>query len=847
MIDWNPFRRSDDTRTDGGSVEEPPGGDGPPLGDDPESEQLTETDQTTMANKQPTASEAEDVQALEEELAAERAKRAELESDLDHLAEVVRANADGDLATTPNSPESETASELYDAYRDLLTEWQGTVDRMSSFSEQVSSATERVDDRIDAVKSASREVSGAVEEISSGSHTQSDRISDISDEMRSLSATIQEIAASANEVATTSKEASERGSSAQDAAGDAMAELEQLTSHAETTAEKVEELNDLMTEIEDIVEFITDVADQTNILALNANIEAARAGKEGEGFTVVANEVKNLASETKRATDEIESSIDRVHEQAESTVSEMHETQETVESTHDAVERALEELDTVVERVSRVNASVQEIDDATDTQAKSTQEVVSMVDEVGEISNQTAQEAATAADAAQEQTTELAEVSTRVATLTERADSLETTLDRFELSSGGAAVTADSTVVDFWHAMGGEKALLLEDLAREFESDHEAISLSLTSKGSYSGTLNATLEAADAGDGPAIAQVFEIGSTRARDSGHFMPVEELLPASHVNSLLDPVSNYYRIDGSLQSLPFNASNPILAYNRDAFRQAGLDPETAPSTFDEVYDAAEQLVASGVTDYGITFANYSWFVEQWFAEADELLVDNENGRAGTPRAANLDGEFAHSLLEWWKGMEQDGLYFDPGIEARGKAKNTFHDGDAAMVIGSTSSLRSIGSDADFAMGTGMLPVLNERTGVLIGGASLWVSNTLPRETADAVGEFLTWLTEPEQQKRWHRETGYFPVHEDAIPQLRSAGWFEQNPHYATAFDQLVETNDTVATRGAQLGPFDTVRTVIEEGIDSIHGIEEITDGLEKLDSQVERQLQSYAESR
>jgi len=728
-----------------------------------------------MANEQTTSTDAEkEIERLKDELATERAKRTELETDLEQLAEVVRANADGDLATTPDAPESDRADALYEAYRDLLTEWQGTVDRMSSFSEQVSSATERVDDRIGAVKGASREVSGAVEEISSGSHTQSSRIGDISDEMRSLSATIEEIAASANEVATTSEEASERGTSAQKAAGNAMEELEQLTDHAETTADKVEQLNDLMTEIEDIVEFITDVADQTNILALNANIEAARAGKEGEGFTVVANEVKNLASETKRATDEIESSIERVHEHAESTVSEMHETQTTVESTHSAVERAL----------------------------------------------------------------------ARGATLTERADSLERTLDRFELSDSGGAVDEDTTVVEFWHAMGGEKALLLESLAREFEAEADGISLALSSKGSYSGTLNATLDAAGLGNGPAIAQVFEIGSTRARDSGHFMPVDELLPANHVDSLLDPLSNYYRMDGSLQSLPFNASNPILAYNQDVFREAGLDPNNPPGTFDDVASAAEAIVSSGAADYGITFANYSWFVEQWFAEANEMLVDNENGRAGTPRSTNLDGAFANDLLEWWVGMEADELYFDPGIEARGKARNVFHDGDAAMVIGSTSSLRSIESGAEFDVGTGMFPVHSERTGVLVGGASLWVSNALQDETRAAVGEFLTWLTEPEQQKRWHRETGYFPVHESAIPELRQEGWFDENPHFATAFDQLVETRDTLATRGAQMGPFDTVRTIIEECYDSIDDPSEVSSALDRLDSKVEKQLQSYA---
>ncbi|MBX0323228.1 extracellular solute-binding protein [Halomicroarcula sp. F13] len=837
MTGWNPFG-DDAVETDGGAADRTP--------DTDTQGAKTDTSKPTATPDTPDEEDgaAAEIARLEDELAAERARRSDLESAVDRLADVAAANAEGDLTATPGEPPTERAADLYDAYDDLVSEWRETVDRMASFSEQVSSATERVDDRIDSVKGSSRDVSEAVDEISAGSRTQRDRIQDISDEMRSLSATIEEIAASANEVADTSEAASSRGSTAQAAAGDAMAELDQLTRHAEETAQKVERLNDRMTDIEDIVEFVTDVADQTNILALNANIEAARAGSEGDGFTVVADEVKNLASETKRATDEIASSIDRVHDHADATAEEMHHTRTTVESTHEAVERALDELDAVVERVDEVDASVQEIDDATDSQAQSTQEVVSMVDEVGEISDRTTAEADTAADAAQEQTTELAEVSTRVSTLTERADSLEATLDRFELAGAGTSASADETVVEFWHAMGGEKALLLESLADEFESQTEGISVSLTSKGSYRGTLDATLEAAATGDGPTVAQVFEIGSTRARESGHFVPVERLLPADHVDSLIDPVSNYYRMDGQLQSLPFNASNPVLAYNRDAFRAAGLDPESPPRTFDAVRSAAERLVSRSGADYGITFANYSWFVEQWFAEADELLVDAENGRAGVPQSAHLDDEFARSLVEWWVAMEADGLYLNPGIEARGEARTAFHAGDAAMLVGSSSSLQAIESGADFDVGTGMLPVEDERTGVLVGGASLWVSDGLPRATRDAVGQFLTWLTEQDQQMRWHRETGYFPVHEAAIPKLRSDGWFERNPHYATAFDQLVATTDTTATRGAQIGPFDTVRTVIEEGIEHITNVEQVDEELARVNEQVEKRLRTYA---
>jgi len=773
---------------------------------------------------------------------------------VEEFIDVIEQNAAGDLsARMDEGVDDEALARLAAAYNDMLADWIDRFQTVEEFGSQVDSATRQVTDRVDDVQDASQDVSRSIEEISEGASEQNEYIQDISDEMRNLSATIQEIAASADDVADHTSTAADRGERGREAANEAIAELHELEETATRTVENVERLDELMDEIRDVAAFIDDVAEQTNILALNANIEAARAGQAGSGFAVVADEVKELAEETQAATDEIETSINNVRQQAEDAVADIYETRDSVADGVETVEDVIDALEEIVRAVQEVNDSVQEISDATDTQAESTQEVVDKVDEVGAISEETAAEADTVATAAQAQASSFTEIRTSINTLSERADDLTALLSDIDLSKGGTVgdVRARETgeTVTFWHAMSGEKALLLDELAREFEAQSDRdVRLELESKGSYRGTMNAAIDAIESGDPPTITQIFEIGTKQAMDSGGFVPVEQVIPedACDLDALLDPVLNYYRTDGRLYSMPFNSSNPILCYNADAFAAAGLDPDSPPETFEAVRQAAERIVAEGVADYGITFANYSWFVEQWFAEQNQELVDRRNGRDGTATESYLDSEAAHTIFEWWSGLDHDGLYHNPGIEARGKAKDAFHDEQAAMLIGSTSSLSGIeagATDAGFEMGTGYVPVPGERHGVLVGGASLWLPEDVPRDQQRAGAAFIGWLTQPEQQARWHKETGYFPIHEDAIGQLEADGWFEENPHFRTAFQQLRETRDTDATNGARIGPFDTVRTMIEEGYEEMSAGQPVEEALDRLADKVDRQLQSY----
>ncbi len=773
------------------------------------------------------------------------------EEALEQFIETVGANNDGDLSERMETDhDDEQLAMLAETYNEMLEDWAERFETVDEFGDQVVSASNQVTVRVDRSQDAGQDVSRGITEISNGVAEQNEFIQDMSNEMRSLSATIEEISASADEVAQAADRAAESGESGQEAANEAIEELNDLEVQAEETVQNVEQLNELMEEIKDIASFIDDIAEQTNMLALNANIEAARAGDAGAGFAVVANEVKSLAEETQDATGEIENSIQRVREQAEEAVGDIHETQASVTESCNTVGQALDALEQIVSEVEDVRNSIHEISDGTDSQADSTQEVVQMVDEVSSISAETAAEAETVATAAEQQTSSLTDIRTSATTLVERAESLSDLLDDIETTSAPEA-HADATVIDFWHAMSGEKALLLEDLAEQFqdESDRDVV-INLRSKGSYQDTMFAAINAAERGDPPAISQIYEIGTKQAMDSNAFVPVEKHIPRSvvDIDALLDPVLNYYRTDGMLYSMPFNSSNPILTYNKDAFEAAGLDPSNPPESYDAVREAARTLVDSGVTEYGITFANYSWYVEQWFAEQNQQLVNKRNGRDGDATEAHLDSQAAQNIFKWWNGMEEDGLYHNPGIEARGKAKDAFHNQEAAMLIGSTSSLAGVvdgAREAGFEVDTGYFPVPEDRSGVLVGGGSLWLAEDIPREQQEAAAAFIGWLANPEQQVRWHRETGYFPVHKQAVTQLDEAGWFAENPHFSTAFEQLQNTRQTVATSGARIGPFDTVRTMIAEAYEEMSQGATVEDSLGRLNDKVERQLQSYTQ--
>jgi sn-glycerol 3-phosphate transport system substrate-binding protein len=282
--------------------------------------------------------------------------------------------------------------------------------------------------------------------------------------------------------------------------------------------------------------------------------------------------------------------------------------------------------------------------------------------------------------------------------------------------------------------------------------------------------------------------------------------------------------YWSIGGQLWSYPFTAAADLLYYNKRAFEKAGLDPEVAPKTLDEVRLYSQKIVDTGAARHGISIEMHAWSFENWMAKFGQPIVNNDNGRRARATQATFDSDGGRTLFTWLDSMVHDGLAINVGRNPSGAdTLLPIGSGDVAMTHGSSAAMRSVygvlesGEFPDVKIGAA--PMAGGDGGVVVGGASLFIVNKSSPVKQEAARIFAQWLDEPAQQAEWHIGSGYIPLRKSAAALPSIQQFWSENPQFKVAYDELSGDDVTVANSGAVIGPYAEVRLAVVQGMESM----------------------------
>ena len=417
-----------------------------------------------------------------------------------------------------------------------------------------------------------------------------------------------------------------------------------------------------------------------------------------------------------------------------------------------------------------------------------------------------------------------------------------------ETTRGTTAGTASNgtTTIEFWPAWGGYYEDTFNEMISRFESNHD-ITVEMSAQGSYTDAQKAVFSAAKAGNAPDIAHLGKNSTVIARDTGYFKPIGDLMPDLDTSQYIGPAIGWSQFEDNLWSLPFNNSQILLYYNKNHFREAGLDPESPPQTFQEVKEYSQTIVDEGVAEKGITWPNVAWWTMSWLSEQRQLFCDEKNGVAGEPTETYLASDAAETMFDWWINDMSD-LYHYPGKDDWGASETAFKEGVASMHMNSSGGLAYLLGgfrDKGIDVGVGRLPTPStDHGGHSTGGAAVWVTD---KDRSDAkraaIRKFLQSMTGPEMQALYFKNTGYFPSHKDSITQLEDEGFFEDNPLYDTAFGQLQEWEQAPATQGIFMGTLPRTTDIIINQTDRMWQGKDVSTALNDMQTEADDLLESY----
>ena len=313
------------------------------------------------------------------------------------------------------------------------------------------------------------------------------------------------------------------------------------------------------------------------------------------------------------------------------------------------------------------------------------------------------------------------------------------------------------TEIQWWHAMTAVNNEWVNDLANQFNASQSEYKVIPTYKGTYDENMTAAIAAFRSGNAPHILQVFEVGTaTMMASKGATVPVGKVMGdaglAFDPKAYIPAVAGYYTApSGQMLSFPFNSSTTVFYYNKDAFKKAGLNPDKAPATWPEVFDAAKKLKASGST-CPMTLAWMGWTQLESFSTWHNVeFATKANGLGGMDARLKIDSPLHVRHIDNLAKAAAAGEFVYKGRGSQAQA--SFVSGECAMIQTSSGFYGDVAKNAKFAYGLAPMPYYADVKGApqntVIGGASLWVMAGKTPAEYKGVAKFFEFLSQTKVQ--------------------------------------------------------------------------------------------------
>jgi sn-glycerol 3-phosphate transport system substrate-binding protein len=373
--------------------------------------------------------------------------------------------------------------------------------------------------------------------------------------------------------------------------------------------------------------------------------------------------------------------------------------------------------------------------------------------------------------------------------------------------------------ITFWESASSANLTVLQGIASAFNSSQSKVHVTLVTQNGYDDTWQKYTAGLSNGQLPDVVQLGDDRTQEAVDTGSFLPVQSCMNAAKYSTsdfLSRPLA-YWKVNGVQWAMPFSVSAPILYFNQNAFTKAGLNPNSPPLTLPQLLGDAKTLKAAGS---GMGLVLDPWHLETWLATANQLFVNNKNGRSARATKAVFNHTTAVSIFSQLSQLVRSGDATTNPSTGPDQYDNLLGMGsgkygmtiETSAALGTVTQLLGQGQYANVKLGVGPFPVYSSsvKGGIEPGGGGVYISNKTPALEQAAAWTFVSYLMNTQSVATWAAGTGYIPVRKSSTQTAAVQHVWATYPGYKVAYNEINNGVDSPATSGSVIGPYADVRT-------------------------------------